>query len=88
MRQYNKDKLNSYGVDFFVLCDDRQYFICHIDVYQGEKSTNIGIHSDVIHLPTTQQTVATDIIHSIEVFSSFESNGGIVWKRKPYSSHV
>ena len=63
-RQYNKDKPNKYRVDFFVLSDAHQYFICHIDVYQGRNGANIGIHPDVQHMPTTQKAVANAIICS------------------------
>ena len=63
-RQYNKDKPNKFRVDFFILCDAHQYFISHIDVYQGKNGANIGIHPDCIHMPTTQKAVANAILCS------------------------
>ena len=36
IRQYNKDKPKKFRVDFFILSDAKQYFIYHIDVYQGK----------------------------------------------------
>ena len=62
VRQYNKNKPDKYRVDFFILCDARLYFICHIDVYQGKNSKNIGIDSSVMHMPTTQKAMANALL--------------------------
>jgi Transposase IS4 len=56
--QYNKDKPQKFRVDFFVLSGSRNYQILHIDVYQGKNSNNVGIHKELIDLPTTQKAVA------------------------------
>ena len=53
VRQYNKDKPAKYQVDFFILADSRDYFIYHLDVYQGKNKANIDIHASVQRLPTT-----------------------------------
>ena len=41
------------------------YFICHIDVYQGKNRANTGIIPMLQHLPTTQKAVANSIVCSI-----------------------
>ena len=64
-RQYNKDKPNKFRIDFYILCDAHEYFICHIDVYQGKNGANIGIHPDVQHLPSTAKAVANAVICSL-----------------------
>ena len=64
VRQYNKDKPAKYRVDFFILADSRDYFIYHLDVYQGKNKANIDIHPSVRHLPTTQKAVANAILKS------------------------
>ena len=64
VRQYNKDKPAKYRVDFFILADSRDYFIYHLDVYQGKNKANIDIHPSVKHLPTTQKAVANAILKS------------------------
>ena len=64
VRQYNKDKPAKYRVDFFILADARDYFICHLDVYQGKNKVNIDIHPSVKYLPTTQKAVANSILKS------------------------
>ena len=64
VRQYNKDKPAKYRVDFFILADARDYFIYHLDVYQGKNKANIDIHPSVKHLPTTQKAVANSILKS------------------------
>ena len=40
------------------------YFIYHLDVYQGKNKANIDIHPIVRHLPTTQKAVANSILKS------------------------
>ena len=62
VRQYNKDKPAKYRVDFFILADSRDYFIYHLDVYQGKNKANIDVHPTVKHLPTTQKAVANSIL--------------------------
>jgi len=62
VRQYNKDKPEKYWADFFILADARDYFIYHLDVYQGKNKVNIDIHHTVKHLPTTQKAVANSIL--------------------------
>ena len=64
VRQYNKDKPAKYRVDFFILSDSRDYFIYHLDVYQGKNVANIDIHPSVRRLPTTQKAVANAILKS------------------------
>ena len=64
VRQYNKDKPAKYRVDFFILADSRDYFIYHLDVYQGKNTANIDIHPSVRRLPTTQKAVANAILKS------------------------
>ena len=64
VRQYNKDKPAKYRVDFFILADSRDYFIYHLDVYQGANQANIDIHPNIKHLPTTQKAVANAILKS------------------------
>ena len=64
VRQYNKDKPAKYRVDFFILADSKDYFIYHLDVYQGKNKANIDIHPSVRHLPTTQKAVANAILKS------------------------
>ena len=41
-----------------------QYFIIHLDVYQGKNAANIGIPEEIHHLPTTQKAVVNAIIAS------------------------
>eukprot|EP00957_Ditylum_brightwellii_P203431 15334588-Ditylum_brightwellii.AAC.2 len=38
VRQYNNDESNKFCIDFFVLADSKDYFVAHIDVYQGENA--------------------------------------------------
>ena len=57
VRQYNKDKLDKFRIDFFVLADSKYYFIRHIDVYQGKNASNIDIHPQAQNLPTTMKAV-------------------------------
>ena len=64
VHQYNKDKPAKYRVDFFILADSRDYFIYHLDVYQGANQANIDIHPSIKHLPTTQKAVANAILKS------------------------
>ena len=64
VRQYNKDKPAKYRVDFFILADSRDYFIYHLDVYQGKNKANVDIHPSVRSLPTTQKAVANSILKS------------------------
>ena len=64
VRQYNKDNLAKYWVDFFILADARDYFIYQLDVYQGKNKSNINIHPSVKHLPTTQKAVTNLILKS------------------------
>ena len=62
VRQYNKDKPAKYRVDFFILSDAIEYFICHVDVYQGRNGANVGIHETVKTMPTTQKALANALI--------------------------
>ena len=62
VRQYNKDKPAKYRVDFFILADAGDYFIYHLDVYQGKNKANIDIRPNIKHLPTTQKLVANSIL--------------------------
>ena len=64
VRIYNKDKLNKFRVDFFVIADSKYNFIYHLDVYQGKNKANIDIVPIVSTLPTTQKAVANAIIKS------------------------
>lgn len=66
VRQYNKDKPKKFRVDFFVLANNapNNYFIVHIDVYQGKNSENIGIPEEIKSLPTTQKAVANAVMQS------------------------
>ncbi|CAB9519499.1 unknown protein [Seminavis robusta] len=58
VRQYNKDKPQKFRVDFFICSCARTYQILHLDVYQGRNGNNVGIHDDLVDLPTTQKAVA------------------------------
>ena len=62
VRQYNKDKPAKYRVDFFILSDAIEYFICHVDVYQGRNGASVGIHETVKTMPTTQKALANALI--------------------------
>ena len=53
VHQYNKDKPAKYHVNLFILVDSRDYFIYHLDVYQGANQANIDIYPSIKHLPTT-----------------------------------
>ena len=64
VRQYNKDKPAKYREDFFILADSRDYFIYHLDVYQGKNKENVDIHFSVRSLPTTQKAVPNSILKS------------------------
>ena len=64
VRMYNKDKPNKYRVDFFVLADALEYFVYHIDVYQGKNDAEVEIHPDAKGLPTTQKAVINAICAS------------------------
>ena len=46
VRQYNKDKPAPYRVDCFVTADAHEYFIIHLDIYQGKNDSNVGIEGD------------------------------------------
>ena len=67
VRQYNKDRPNKFRVDFFVLANNKEgeYFIVHIDVYQGMNAANIGIPDEIKDLPTTKKAVVNAIIQSL-----------------------
>jgi len=43
VRQYNKNKPQKFRVDFFICADSSEYFILHLDVYQGKNATNVGM---------------------------------------------
>jgi Transposase IS4 len=62
VRQYNKDKPQKFRVNFFIMACSRTYFIHHIDVYQGENATNVGIDRSVRCLPTTQKAVLNAVL--------------------------
>jgi hypothetical protein len=64
VRQYNKDKPQKFRVDFFICADSKNYFILHLDVYQGKNAANIGIHDSIVDLPTTQKAVA-NALHAL-----------------------
>ena len=64
VRMYNKDKVDKFRVDFFILADSKHYFIYHLDVYQGRNKANIHINYLVKDLPTTQKAVANAILKS------------------------
>ena len=42
----------------------KQYFIVHIDIYQGRNQANIEIDSQITNLPTTQKAVINAVIKS------------------------
>ena len=46
------------------MADARDYFIYHIDVYQGKNKANVDIDSVLKSLPTTQKAVANAIVQS------------------------
>ena len=64
VRMYNKDKPDKFRVDFFLLADSIEYFIYHLDVYQGKNKSNIDIDNSLLHFPTTQKAVANAIVKS------------------------
>ena len=64
IRMYNKDKPEKFRVDLFILADSQQYFIYHLDVYQGKNKSNIDIDQSISKLPTTQKAVANAIVKS------------------------
>jgi hypothetical protein len=55
VQQYNKDKLDKFRADFFILAGSKLYIIYHIDVYQGRNAANTGIDEACISLPTTMK---------------------------------
>ena len=63
MRQYNKDNIEKYGVDFSILTDSRDYFMCHLDVHQGKKKSKIYINPCVKYLLTIQKLVAKSFLN-------------------------
>jgi hypothetical protein len=66
VRQYNKNKPQKFRVYFFFICaDSQEYFILHLDVYQGQNATNIGISEQLTSLPMTQKAVASNVLHSL-----------------------
>eukprot|EP00957_Ditylum_brightwellii_P126717 9658068-Ditylum_brightwellii.AAC.1 len=48
VHQYNKDKPDTFCVNFFILADAKYLFIYQLDVYQGKNKNNIDIHPDQI----------------------------------------
>ena len=64
VRQYNKDKPDKFHVNFFIMANanPRQYFIVHIDIYQGRNTANIDIDHQIKWLPTTQKAVVNAAI--------------------------
>jgi hypothetical protein len=66
IRQYNKDKPKRFYVDFSVLANNapNNYFIVHIDMYQGKNLENIDIPEEIKSLPTTQKAVANAVMQS------------------------
>ena len=51
--QYNKDKPEKFWVDFFIMANAKNYFIYHLDVYQGNNKANIDTNSALHKIPTT-----------------------------------
>ena len=43
IRQYNKDKPQKFRVDFFVLAASDEYFVYHMEPYQGKNASNAFI---------------------------------------------
>ena len=66
VRQYNKNKPKKFRVDFFVLANNApyNYFIVHIDVYQGKNFESIGIPEEIKSLPTTQKAIANAVMQA------------------------
>ena len=64
VRVYNASKPNKFAVEFFILCDANDYFIVHIDVYQGKQTTDLYIDDRARGLPTTQKAVMNAIFRS------------------------
>jgi hypothetical protein len=71
VRQYNKDKPQKFRVDFFICADSKEYFILHLDIYQGKNTANIGIHDSIVNLPTTQKAVV-NALHALGLHLSTE----------------
>jgi hypothetical protein len=71
VRQYNKNKPEKFRVDFFICADSSEYFILHLDVYQGKNASNVGIDDALIGLPTTQKAVA-NALHSLGLHLSVD----------------
>ena len=61
---YNKDKPDKFRVDFSILADSIDFFIYHLDVYQGKNKSNIDIDHSLLKMPTTQKAVANAIVKS------------------------
>ncbi|CAB9508431.1 unknown protein [Seminavis robusta] len=55
VRQYNSKKPQKFRVDLFICSCAASYCILHLDVYQGRNVTEVGIHKDLVGLPTTQK---------------------------------
>lgn len=53
VRQYNKYEPSKYRVDLFILANDRDYFIYHINIYQCKNKANADIDSVLKSLLTT-----------------------------------
>jgi hypothetical protein len=73
--QYNKDKPDKFRVDFFILANSKNYFIQHIDVYQGKNASNVGIDPSCFNLPTTMKAVANAVIKADLSTGSNDANG-------------
>lgn len=58
VRQYNKDKPQKFRVEMLIMSAAKTYQILHLEIYQGKNGNNVGVHPDLVDLPTTQKMVA------------------------------
>ena len=56
LRMYKKDKPDKYIAKTFILANTKYFFIYHIDMYQGNNSSYIDIHTS-LHKLTTKQNL-------------------------------
>ena len=64
IRQFNGAKPQKFRIDYFILCDSQNYFLHHVDVYQGKNASEVNIHKDVHGVPTTQKVVLNAVLQT------------------------
>ena len=72
---FRSDKPDRYPVDFFILEGTASQVIYHVDVYQGENPTNVGIAPELVNLPTRMKAVLNAVVQSKVSEGSDDMNG-------------